>query len=557
MSAEGFFGPSESNLVDLIQMWGLAKTSGILTVKSGKEDGEMHFEEGRVVWANAGPYLSGEDAIYHLLALEEGRFRFVNSRELKHNGELNCSYSEIIMEGMRRLDHLKLEMQGVDEKLGFIPFIKGVPGSTNGGSAEVSDEEKVFMALVDGKRNLEKVFDNCGLGAHKSFKVFKALCDKELVELRKVRVLVVDDQSMWRNVISNMLLKEPCFEVIATAEDGVDALQKISELKPDVITLDLEMPRLDGIKTLYWMMSGGYDILLKSQHNVEIKDTFRCPVVVISAVATKMAPETLEALMGGATGYITKPSQFVSESLEQQQKTIAKTVLMASQVDLQKSRRIKALDIDSKDIENLKPARKLVCVGASMVGGLTSLMQLIPQFPENLDGSVFVVVDDLYSIEHTKSFAEFLDRHSKIKVEAADKNNILKSGTVYISSADNAVEFGQANVDGLVQAAYRITSKRQGEELDKNFKPLDTMLESAIKCKGFDKRIGVVLAGDGTDGKIGFLEMVKVDDKVFAQDSYSSLNPIKPENVANTGVARVIPLAAMVKSIIMEVGRSV
>ncbi len=108
-----------------------------------------------------------------------------------------------------------------------------------------------------------------------------------------------------------------------------------------------------------------------------------------------------------------------------------------------------------------------------------------------------------------------------------------------------------------MQSAFKVGSMRKGEDVDRSFKPLNHMLESAIKCKAFDKRVGVVLAGDGTDGKVGFLEMVKVEDKVFAQDSYSSLNPIKPENIANTGVARIVPLGAMVKSIVNEVGRSV
>jgi two-component system chemotaxis response regulator CheB len=555
MSAEGFFGPNESSLVDMIQMWGLAKTTGILTIRSGKEEGEVHFDEGRAVWAKVGQYLADDDAMYHILAMEEGKFRFINTTEIKQNGTLNASFHELIMEGMRRLDHLKNEIKILDDKFGYIPFIKANSGSRAKGATE---EENVLLALIDNKRNLEKIFTHCGLGAQKSFEVYKALTERGIIDLRKVRVLVVDDQQMWLKVISKMLSEDPCFDIVGTAEDGVDALKKLSELKPDVMTLDLEMPRLDGIKTLYWMMSGGYDILLKSQYEIDIKDTYRCPVVVISAVAKKMAPETLEALLGGATGYITKPSQFVEESIEQQQQRIAKTVLMASQVDLQKSRRIKALDASSKiDIEEREDARKLICIGASMVGGLTSLMQFIPQLPEDIDSSIFVVIDDLFSIDHTRSFAEFLDRHSKVKVEVADKHNLLKKGVVFISSGDQSVQFGQARINGQPHTAFKVASCRKDGEVDKEFKPLNDMLSSAIKCKGFDKRVGVVLAGDGTDGKVGFLEMVKNEDKVFAQDSYSSLNPIKPENVANTGVARVVPLGAMVKSIVAEVGRSV
>lgn len=545
MSVEGFFGSKEQNLVDLIQMWGLGKTTGILTVKSGRESGEVHFDGGRAVWAKAGPYLANEDAIYHILALEEGKFRFSNTAEIRKDIAFSASYHEILMEGMRRLDHLRNERVALSDKLGFIPYIAG-----EASSEALSYEEKVFLGLVDGKRNLEKVFNNCGLGAHKSFEVYTGLLSSGMINLRPVRVLVVDDQAMWRRVISGMLVKEPYFEVAGTAEDGFDALKKLSELRPDVMTLDLEMPNLDGLKTLYWMMSGGYDILLKS-HQIDIEDTYRCPVVVISAVAKRMAPETLEALMGGASAYITKPSQVVTESIEEQQQRIAKTVLMASQVDLVKSRRIKAQDIEKKKDAARDNARKLVCIGASMVGGLTSLMQMVPQFPDDMDASVFVVIDDLNSIEHARSFAEYLDRHSKVKVLTADKSSILRKGSVYISSGDQAVRFG---VTQTGQTAFKVMPVNE-EPGAAPSRPIDGMVNSAIKCKGIDKRVGVVLAGDGSDGKIGFMEMAKNDEKVFAQDSYSSLNPIKPESISNTGITRIVPLADMVKNIVVEMGK--
>ena len=103
MSAEGFFGPNEQSLVDMIQMWGLAKTTGILTVKSGAEDGEVHFRGGNIVSGKAGAYLANEDAIYHLLAIEEGKFKFVNTDSVVANGALNLTYDSLMMEAMRRL----------------------------------------------------------------------------------------------------------------------------------------------------------------------------------------------------------------------------------------------------------------------------------------------------------------------------------------------------------------------------------------------------------------------------------------------------------------------
>lgn len=547
MSVEGFFGAKEQNLVDMIQMWGLAKATGILKISSGREDGEIHFDGGKLVWAKAGPYLSNDDAVYHILALEEGKFRFINTSIIQKSNSLNASYHEIIMEGMIRLDHLKNEREALNEKYGFIPYIV----NDNDSLDRLSYEEKVFLGLVDGRRNLENVFNNCGLGIHKSFEIYSRLLASNIINLRKVRVMVVDDQAMWRKVLFGMLMKEPYFEVAGTAEDGIEALRKVSELRPDVMTLDLEMPNLNGLQTLYWMMSGGYDILLKSQYDIDIQDTYRCPVVVISAIATRMAPETLEALMGGASAYITKPSQVSYESIEEQQQRIAKTVLMASQVDLLKSRRIMPKAVEKSGDVARANSRKLVCVGTSMVGGLTSLMQLIPTIPEELDASVFVVIDDLNSIEHARSFAEFLDRYSHVKVSVADRNTILRKGCVYISCGKQTVRFG---ITKTGQSAFKV-SQEEEENPANPPRPIDEMVHSAMRCKGFDKRVGIVLAGDGDDGKIGFLEMVKHGEAVFAQDFYSSLNPVKPEIVSNTGIARIVPLGDMVKFIIDEVGK--
>jgi two-component system chemotaxis response regulator CheB len=544
MSAEGYFGPGEQSLVDMIQMWGINKTTGILSVINGVSEGEVHFCDGKSVGAKFGDFLADEEAIYHMLSLEEGKFRFVNTRNINKSGGWSASYHDIIMEGMRRLDHLNSDKREVEDKLGLIPFIV-----QDISKMDLSEHERVFLGLMDNKRNLDKVFNSSGLGLQKGLEIFRKMLSDEVFKLRKVRVLVVDDQDMWRKVISKMLLKEPFFEIAGVAEDGLDALKKLSDLKPDVMTLDLEMPRLDGIKTLYWMMSGGYDILLKSHFNIKVEDTYRCPVVVISAIASKMAPETLEALMGGASGYITKPSQVGTDSLEKQQQRIAKTVLMASQVDLAKARRIKPKDRAGKSTLPEEETRKLVCVASSTVGGLTSLMQFIPALPKTLDAAVFVVVDDFDSVGHAASFAEFLDRHSDLGVFPAAQNTIIKKGAVYIMSGTQRVVFGQTRTK---KTGFKVESLN-GQK--KGFRVIDDMLLSAARCRGLYKRTGVVLAGDGVDGKLGFLEMVKFGEKVFTQDSYSSLNPVKPENVASTGISRTVPLAGMAKRVVEDIGK--
>lgn len=548
MSAEGYFGPSEQSLVDMIQMWGLNNTTGILVIKSGHEEGEVHFDKGKAVWAKAGDFLEDEEAVYHMLALKEGKFRFVNTNHIEKKGSWSASYQQIIMEGMRRLDHINDEMRDIEDKFGLIPYIKKDPSFI-----EISEAEKIFLELVDGKRNLEKVLNYCGLGVHKRIEVFSHLLSAEIIELRKVRILVVDDQAMWRSVVSNMLSEEPSFEVVGVAEDGIDALKKLHDLKPDVMTLDLEMPNLDGIKTLYWMMSGGYDILLKTHYGISLSDTYRCPVIVISAITTEMAPQTLEALMGGALGYITKPSQVVSETLKEQQQRIVKTVMAASQVDLTKSRRIRIKSVRKKEDKPFQHARKIVCCAASVVGGLTSLMQLIPSIPGNIDAAIMVIIDDLNSLEHARSFAEFLNRYSELVVRAAEENTLLQRGVVYISAASQRITF---DINESAHIIFNVSNLRKRDRKEKELaRPVDDMLISAIKCRRFEKSIGLVLAGDGPDGKIGFLEMVKLGGKVYAQDSYSSLNTVKPESIACMGIAKIISLDDMVHHIVDDVGK--
>ncbi len=116
-------------------------------------------------------------------------------------------------------------------------------------------------------------------------------------------------------------------------------------------------------------------------------------------------------------------------------------------------------------------------------------------------------------------------------------------------SGTQRVVFGQTRTK---KTGFKVESLN-GQK--KGFRVIDDMLLSAARCRGLDKRTGVVLAGDGVDGKLGFLEMVKFGEKVFTQDSYSSLNPVKPGNVASTGISRTVPLAGMAKRVVEDIGK--
>jgi len=329
--------------------------------------------------------------------------------------------------------------------------------------------------------------------------------------LKTVRVLVVEDSAFMRRVISDIICEHPDMDVAATAKDGVDALKKIKECKPDVITMDLEMPRMDGIQTMRRIMA-----------------ETPLPVIMLSSHTGVGSESTLKALDAGAVDFITKPSMGVSvEELKDvlPQKIIAASMARVNLITSEKTEAYKAGQQFTSYSERREMASLVIAIGAS-TGGPKALEAVFKGLPPDLPAAV--MLSQHMPPGFTLSFAQRLDLFSPLKVkEAANGDPLLK---------------GEALV---APGGYHLIAKKNSVHLDSgprvNFvRPsIDVMLESLASCE--QKILVVIMTGMGKDGAAGtaILKKKKSDTIVIAQDPTTALIPSMPEALIKTGLCDV------------------
>jgi two-component system chemotaxis response regulator CheB len=360
--------------------------------------------------------------------------------------------------------------------------------------------------------------------------------------MRKIRVLIVDDSVVVRKIISDTVVTDPDIEVAGIARDGRIALQKIPQVKPDIITLDITMPGMDGLETL-----------------TEIRKQYpRLPVIMLSALTERAAAITLDALALGANDYVTKPSnsidladliQRISDQLipkikafcshivssSPDQKPLAKTLLPQSSYSPKKIVRRKANKID------------IVAIGVS-TGGPNALAEIISSFPENFP--IPVVIVQHMPTYFTKLLADRLDAVSQLKVMECTSGQEVLRGEVLVAPGDfhMTIEREKNIVRAFTNQNPRVHSCRPS---------VDSLFQSALKSYE-DKILAVILTGMGQDGLLGCELISKKGGSVIAQDEASSVVWGMPGFVVNANLANIIlPLKEIGPEIIRraEVGR--
>lgn len=314
-----------------------------------------------------------------------------------------------------------------------------------------------------------------------------------------IKVLVVDDSAFMRQVLTRMLEedREHGIEVVAIARDGADALAKIAAFKPDVVTLDVDMPNMDGLECLAKIMSDS-----------------PLPVIMVSSFTIAGAEPTLKALELGAIDYITKPSVSVPELLNTIKEDLIKKVLTASAIKPTKLKTIndqtsvKPQPASTSEIVNLT-SLELLAIGSS-TGGPRALYYLLPLLPKNFP--LGVVIAQHMPKEFTKVFAQRLDTLCQVEVREAVDGDQIKPGLVLIAPAGKQTAVVR-NGNGLKVV---IT-----EEPVLLFKPsVDYLFDSIAKCCK-DKVIGLIMTGMGSDGAIGMKKMRDAGARTIAESEDS------------------------------------
>lgn len=347
--------------------------------------------------------------------------------------------------------------------------------------------------------------------------------------LLPVKVLVVDDSAFMRQVIIKMLEADPEITVVGYARDGKEALDKIQRFKPDVVTMDVEMPGLDGLETLEKLMC--------------LQPT---PVVMLSAVTTEGAQATIRALELGALDFVSKPQK--RTDIGQLASELPAKVKMAAGVAVSKVCRLRKQEYVYKPVSSLtKPLRagkrqfEVVAVGTS-TGGPAALHTLIRTLPQDLPAALLIV-------QHmppgfTATLAQRLHDIGRIPVKEARDGDVVQKGSAILAPAGWQMEVEREQ--GVVKV--RLSKEAPLETL---FKPsVDVLFLSVARVYG-SKSLGVVMTGMGNDGLRGLKAMKECGASALAEAESSCIVYGMPRAVVEAGlVDKVAPLHNLASEIV-------
>jgi len=337
-----------------------------------------------------------------------------------------------------------------------------------------------------------------------------------------IRVLIIDDSAMIRKVFTQELSKDPDIEVVGTAPDPIVGRDKIVELRPDVITLDVEMPRMDGLTFLEKLM----------KH-------YPIPVVVVSSLAQKGGDVALRAMELGAVEIIAKPG--TAYSVGDMSEQLIQKVKAASKVKV-----FKTLDFKSNSASrsvyasmNVKTTNKIVAIGAS-TGGTEALREVLTQMPAN---SPPIVIVQHMPQNFTKAFADRLNGICAITVKEAVDGEYLSAGKALIAPGNKHMEIRRSGIQ------YYVTLL-DGPMVFHQRPAVEMLFNSVAKYAG-QNSVGVILTGMGKDGAQGLLNMRNVGASTIAQDERTSTVFGMPKEAIDIGAAQKIkPLQAVAQTIL-------
>jgi two-component system chemotaxis response regulator CheB len=336
---------------------------------------------------------------------------------------------------------------------------------------------------------------------------------------RRIKVLIVDDSALVRRLLTEMLSSDPSITVLGTANDAYDAREKIKALNPDVLTLDVEMPRMDGITFLRNLMR------LRPM-----------PVIMVSSLTDKGAEVTLDALSIGAVDYLPKPKIDLAATLADYKEELIAKVKAAASSRVRASSTAASASADAihakRDPQRqLRTTERIIAIGAS-TGGTEAIKEVLIRMPPDTPGIVITQhIPKLFS----GAFARRIDACCQVSVcEAEDGQQILR-GHAYIAPGDMHLLVER---DG----ARYVCRLDEGPPVNRHKPSVDVLFRSVAEQAGRNA-IGVILTGMGKDGALGLKEMRDAGSRTIAQDEATSVVWGMPgEAVAVGGAADVLPL---------------
>jgi two-component system, chemotaxis family, protein-glutamate methylesterase/glutaminase len=350
-----------------------------------------------------------------------------------------------------------------------------------------------------------------------------------------IRVLVVDDSAFMRRVITEAIAAEPDMEVVGQAVNGLDALTKVEQLQPDVLTLDVEMPEMDGLTALRHLMA-----------------RYPRPVVMLSSLTQAGAVTTIRALTIGAVDFVAKPSGAISLDFHRVREELVNKVRVAAKARIGRPALApvaqpvavapKKLELPARPHVARSGFERLVVIGSS-TGGPRALGTVVPELPA--DGRTAYLIVQHMPAGFTKSLAERLDASSPLHIREAATGDVLAADTALVAPGDFHLRVNASGLIELDQTGPRVHGVRPS---------VDVTLFSVAQHFG-RRTLAAILTGMGSDGAAGAASVRDAGGLVMAEDESTCVVWGMPRAVVERGVAdRVVPLDHIAPSIVEALG---
>lgn len=340
-----------------------------------------------------------------------------------------------------------------------------------------------------------------------------------------IKVLIIDDSALIRSLLTEIVNREPDMEVVGTAPDPLVAREKIKALNPDVLTLDVEMPRMDGVAFLEKLMR------LRPM-----------PVVMVSSLTEKSSAITLHALELGAFDFVTKPKIDIRNGLQEYAEELTDKIRGAAKARLRKpvqgstaslsvARKNSADVVLAAEHRTFSSTEKVILLGAS-TGGTEALKEFLVEMPADCPA---ILITQHMPETFTKTFAKRLDGLCRISVKEAIHGERVLPGHAYLAPGNRHLLLKRSG-------ANYVTELSDGPPVSRHRPSVDVLFRSAANCAGRNA-VGIIMTGMGDDGAAGMLEMHQAGGHTLAQDEASCVVFGMPkEAIARGGVAEVVPL---------------
>jgi two-component system chemotaxis response regulator CheB len=348
-----------------------------------------------------------------------------------------------------------------------------------------------------------------------------------------VKVLIVDDSAFMRNALSNMLSSDPEIQIVGKARDGIEAIELVEKLRPHIVTMDVEMPRMDGITALKHIMEKN-----------------PLPVIMVSSLTVEGAKVTLDALEHGAVDFIPKNLSELSLNIVKIKEILVEKIKHIAKKGVSRNYVRQA----SKTVEIPKPIPvrttgerriSLVSIGTS-TGGPKALQEILPKLPK--DFPTPIVVAQHMPPNFTKPFAERLNQLSHITVKEAEEGEPLRNGVAYIAPGSGHMRVVRTKG---IETNIHISSSLEEEYI---YKPSVDALMLSVAEFFPGRAVGVILTGMGNDGLKGLIALKKTGGRVFAQNEETCVVYGMPRAVIEAGIAdKILPLEEIAGEIINSV----